>query len=235
MTPITVTTTREAAQLHGVKICVHGRAGAGKTTLVATLPTPILISAESGVLSLGHLDIPQITIDSYAGLDEVYQWLAYSQESWQYQSVALDSISEIAEQCLAAEMVKSKDGRRAYGEMATEMRRIIRLFRDLPGRHVYFSAKQAGFADDIGVTRYAPSMPGKSLTGDIPYFFDELFSLEVGKDAEGREYRYLRTRLDLQHEAKDRSGALDEFEPPDLGQVIQKIQARHAATHPTGG
>ena len=230
---VKITTTAEAAKVHGVKTCVHGRSGIGKTTLVATLEqySPILISAESGVLSLGHLSIPQITIDSYGMLEEVYQWLAYSTESHQYGSAALDSVSEIAENCLSAAKESNKDGRAAYGEMGDSMRQMIRKFRDLPGRHIYFSAKQGFNKDDVtGISRYGPSMPGAKLTGEMPYFFDELFSMEIIKDGEGVDHRVLRTTLDLQYEAKDRSGALDQFEAPHLGNVINKIMARNTTT-----
>lgn len=36
----------------GVKVLVYGQAGAGKTRLIQTLPTPVIISAEGGLLSL---------------------------------------------------------------------------------------------------------------------------------------------------------------------------------------
>ncbi len=226
--PLVFTTTDVAARTHGVKICVHGRGGVGKTRLVAGLPVPLYLSAESGVLSLGQWAIPQITITDFKVMQEVYQYIAYDPTAAHFQSIALDSISEIAEQCLGHEMGMSKDGRKAYGEMGTQMRDLIRLFRDLPGRHVYFSAKQSSNKDDVtGVTRYGPSMPGQALTKDMPYFFDELFSMEIHQTPEGQQYRALRTQLDMQYEAKDRSGALDAIEEPDLGKIIAKIQAHN--------
>lgn len=218
------TTTREAAQLHGVKMCVHGRAGAGKTTLIKTLPAPLILSAESGILSLRDVVIPTITIRSFEEMEEAYRFVTQSAHAAQFQSVALDSISELAEVCLVGEKAKSKDGRKAYGEMGDNMRALIRKWRDLPGKHVYFSAKQGSYKDDVtNTTLYGPSMPGQSLTADMPYFFDELFSLEVGRTPEGVEFRYLRTKTSIQYEAKDRSGGLNEFEEPDLGKIINKI------------
>jgi len=225
--PLNFTTTREAASLHGVKICVHGRAGVGKTTLVKTLPKPLLLSAESGILSLRNEDIPTIVIKTFQDFRDAYAFVSTSEHAAEFESVALDSISEIAEVCLANEMAMTKDGRKAYGELNTKMSEMIRKFRDLSGKHVYFSAKMGQFTDEVtSVTRYGPHMPGRSLTQSIPYFFDELFCLDIGKVPDtGQEYRFLRTKTDLQFEAKDRSGALDPMEEPHLGKVINKILA----------
>lgn len=222
--PISITTTDQAAVLHGVKVLVHGRAGAGKTMLCATAPDPIIISAEAGLLSLRHLTLPVIQVTTMSDLSEAYQYVSQSEEAQQYQTVCLDSLSEIAEVVLSTEKAASKDPRKAYGEMQEKMTQLIRGFRDLPGKHVYFSAKQTANKDDIsGVTLYGPNMPGRQLGPQLPYFFDEVFALDVGRTPEGQEFRFLRTRTDLQYEAKDRSGALDEYEKPDLTHVFNKI------------
>jgi ABC-type transporter Mla maintaining outer membrane lipid asymmetry ATPase subunit MlaF len=46
------TDAHNASQMSGVKNLIYGGAGAGKTVLMATAPMPVLISAESGALSL---------------------------------------------------------------------------------------------------------------------------------------------------------------------------------------
>ena len=63
-----------------------------------------------------------------------------------------------------------------------------------------------------GITTYGPMMPGQQLGPQLPYFFDEVFHLDVGKDAQGQDIRFLRTRLEMSYDAKDRSGALDAYE-----------------------
>lgn len=35
---------------NGVKVLVYGKAGAGKTSLIPTLPHPVVLSAEGGLL-----------------------------------------------------------------------------------------------------------------------------------------------------------------------------------------
>lgn len=207
----------------GVKILCYGQAGAGKTSLIKTLPAPVVLSAEGGLLSISDADIPFIEIADMASLQEAYMWLKDSKDAADFMTVCLDSISEVAEVVLAAELRKSKDGRAAYGEMNSTMAELIRAFRDLPGRHVYMSAKLEKSQDEMGRMLYGPSMPGKSLTQQLPYFFDFVFPLRVERDADGTAQRALMTDGDGLWLAKSRSHRLDAWEAPDLGAIIKKI------------
>ena len=206
-----------------VRLLVYGAAGAGKTSLIPTLPSPLVLSAEGGLLSIKGADVPFIEIKSMDDLKEAYQWLTESEEAAQFKSVALDSISEIAEVVLTAEKATAKDPRQAYGALQDQMQMIIRAFRDLPGKHVYFSAKIEKAQDETGRILYAPSMPGNKLAQQLPYFFDEVLALRVEKDAEGVPQRALMCASDGLWSAKDRSGRLDAWEGADLGAVIEKI------------
>jgi phage nucleotide-binding protein len=219
---INVKTTGSLAA-NGVKVLVYGQAGAGKTSLVKTLPNPIVLSAEGGLLSIQDADLPFIEIGDMDTLKEAYSWLAGSDEAKQYQSVALDSISEIAEVVLNAEKKATKDPRQAYGAMQEQMADIIRAFRDLPGRHVYMSAKLEKTQDEMGRVLYAPSMPGNKTGQALPYFFDEVLALRVEKDGEGVTQRALMCDSDGLWLAKDRSGKLEAWEAPDLGAIIAKM------------
>lgn len=220
---INVKTTGSLAA-NGVKVLVYGQAGAGKTSLVKTLPNPIVLSAEGGLLSIQDADLPYIEISDMDTLKEAYTWLASADEAKAYQSVALDSISEIAEVVLNAEKKATKDPRQAYGAMQEQMADIIRAFRDLPGRHVYMSAKLEKTQDEMGRMLYSPSMPGNKTGQALPYFFDEVLALRVEKDGEGVTQRALMCDSDGLWLAKDRSGKLDMWEAPDLGAIIAKIQ-----------
>lgn len=208
---------------NGVKLLVYGQAGAGKTSLIRTLPNPIVLSAEGGLLSIQDADLPFIEVASMDDLREAYEWVAGSNEATAFASVALDSISEVAEVVLQYELKRNKDGRAAYGELNSTMNELIRAFRDLPGKHVYMSAKLEKSQDEMGRMLYNPGMPGKSLTQGLPYFFDEVLALRVEKDAEGNTQRALMCDSDGLWAAKDRSGKLDAWEAPDLGAIIAKI------------
>lgn len=210
---------------NGVKMLVYGKAGRGKTTLCHTAPSPIVFSAESGLLALSGHQVAYAEIRNIKDLQDAYEWAEKSAEARQFQTLCLDSLSEIAEVVLANAKGQVKDPRQAYGELIEKMSMTIRSFRDLPGYHVYMSAKQEMVKDDTtGTTINMPSMPGSKLGQQLPYFFDEVFQLDIGKDpATQQTYRYLRTQPDFQNDAKDRSGKLDPIEYPDLGNIIKKI------------
>lgn len=231
-------TTDTPAEDVGVKICVHGPSGYGKTVLAATLPgEALIISAEAGLLSIAPANLirmfgvsrnlPVIVIRSGADFIESYNFVATNPQAKKFTAIGVDSISEIADMILAHELKLAKDPRQAYGTTNQIMAEYIRKFRDLKGKHVYFSARQEKSADTDGITRFAPVMPGKTLTQLAPHFFDEVFALCLApKDAQGNSRRFLRTKPDIQYQAKDRSGALLSEEEPNLAQIIAKIQKR---------
>lgn len=230
MTALTFTTTQQAAANHGIKVLVYGRSGMGKTRLCATAPNPIIFSAESGVLSLRGHNIPMAEIKTIEQLTEAHRWALQSSEAKGFDTICLDSITEIGEVVLANAKRQVKDPRQAYGELIEKMQQTIKAFRDLPQKHVYMAAKMEPMKDELtGVVRYGPAMPGSKLGPQLPYLFDEVFRIDVGKTPDGTEYSFLQTKADLQYEAKDRSGALDAIEYPDLTHVFNKIL--QGATH----
>ena len=221
---IQLKSTKQAA-LDGIKCLVHGPSGAGKTTLCSTTGEPtIIISAEAGLLSLRSFDIPVIEVKTLEELYEAYAYVA-GPDGEAYSWVCLDSISEIAEVVLNYEKKNNKDPRAAYGSLAEKMTDLIRAFRDLPGKNVLFLCKQEKVKDEqTGAMLYSPSMPGNQLKNGLAYFFDEVLALRVEKDGDGNPTRWLQARRDFNYESKDRSGALEMFESPDIGAIAAKIR-----------
>ena len=226
---IKLTTTNQSSKF--VKMLTYGDAGVGKTVLAATAPNPIIISAESGLLSLAHLDIPVIEVKTLDDVSEAYEFITESADAKQFETICLDSITEVAEVMLSTYKKADKDPRKSYGALADHMSTLIRSFRDLENKHVYFSAKQTRLEDDFtGVSTFRPAMPGKTLTNGVPFFFDLVMAMRIGEetDDDGKvtKYRYLQTQPDMQYIAKDRSGRLDEIERPDLSFIINKILSK---------
>tara|TARA_R110000764_G_scaffold140765_1_gene228889 strand:+ start:167 stop:838 length:672 start_codon:yes stop_codon:yes gene_type:complete len=210
---------------NGLKFLLYGTSGVGKTYSITTMPNPVILSAEAGLLSIKDSNLPFIEIDGMNTLREAYKWLTESEEAKKFDSVALDSISEMGEVCLTEEKEKAKDPRAAYGEMQAAMAEIIRSFRDLPGKHVLFTAKLEKSQDETGRLLYSPSMPGNKTGQALPYYFDIVAAMRLEKDGDGVAQRALMCDSDGLWQAKDRSGKLDAWETPDIGAIIKKIGA----------
>lgn len=222
--PITIKNTAEVT-VNGIKAVVYGPAGSGKTSLCATAPNPIILSAESGLLSLRGVELPYIEISDYKGLEEAYTWVMESAEAKQFDTICLDSLSEIGEVVLSDLKKHYKDPRQAYGDVQDQMLSLVRNFRDMPEKNVYFSCKEEDNKDGTtGLIMFRPMMPGTKLPNQIPYFFDEVFRMTLYTDPQTKEEtRALMTKGDQKYVAKDRSGSLDLWEPPDLSHVFNKI------------
>lgn len=218
-----IRSTKDIAET-GVNILVYGGAGTGKTFLVRTLPRPVILSAEGGLLSLAGADIQYIEVTTMQELDEAYGMLR--DNPGEYDSLAVDSLSEIAEIMLANEKLQEKDPRKAYATVQDSMCALVRDLRDnFPGKIIYVTAKLEKAQTDMGQMLFAPSMPGQKVSQQLPYFFDEVFALRFFKDPQtGEQTRWLQTQGDESWVAKDRSGRLDQFEAPDLGMVVRKIK-----------
>lgn len=196
---------------NGVKMVIYGGAGVGKTRLCATAPKPIIISAESGLLSLKDVDCDFIEIKKLRDLDEAYRFLKDSDD---YETICIDSLSEIAEVVVAELKPQHKDKRQAYGEMADAILPMLKRFRDIKGKHVIFTVKMIQVQDEETekVTQEL-FLPGKVLSNQIPYIVDELFYLNMDR----KGIQQMNTRPDRSSFAKDRSGALDAIVKPKDG------------------
>lgn len=230
--------SNDRATVNGIKCLIYGPSGMGKTVMAATAPSPIMLSAESGELSLKKenierlygvntpgitYNVPMIIIKTVDDLTNALQFLN-GPNGTQFQTVYIDSLTEIAEVVLNNAKRQVKDPRQAYGELIEKMQTVIRAYRDIHGKNVVMTAKLEPFKDELsGVVKYGPSMPGSKLGSQLPYFFDTVFRLGVNKTPQGESYRFLQTQPDLQYEAKDRSGALNHMEPPHLTQLFNKI------------
>jgi phage nucleotide-binding protein len=218
-------TPETAVQNQGAKILVYGISGAGKTSLAKTAPGKVLvISAEAGLLSIKDAsNIKIIEVTEAAELMQILKLLESGE--WDFDTVCLDSISEISELLLQQEKARHKDPRKAYGEVQESVTNVLRAYRDLK-MHVMFICKQERVNND-GALLFEPKMVGAKLGQSIPYFFDEVLALRVidQQDQEGNtvKTRWLQTDDGAGYTAKDRSGKLNDFEPADLTKLIEKL------------
>ena len=214
-------------QFVGVKCIIFGGAGVGKTRAIATAPSPIIISAEQGLLSLMEVDVPYIEVNSLEELDEAYNLLK-KDNGQTYKTIGLDSLSEIAEVLIAKELPKHKDGRQAYAALAQAMIPMLKKFRDLKNVNTVFSCKRIDVKDDeTGTVTTELLLPGNVLGYQVPYLVDELFYM----DTDRKGVPFFQVKPSRKVFAKDRSGALDpngvyakdSNSVPDMTAIFQQI------------
>lgn len=217
---------------HGIKALIFGPSGVGKTTLASTLTgKTIIISLESGLLSLSDYDIDVIDLSSYksaedrhAAIGEAYKYLLTNKGV--YQNIYIDSLSEIASNLVLALKDRHPDRKDAlvlWGEYSDKIKQIIRAFRDLSGYNVFFTALQATDQDESKRRFNGIDMAGKASYQCLA-LFDEVFAYRIVENEEGESKRFLQCHPSPDFVAKDRSGKLDKFERPDLGLIMKKIQ-----------
>ena len=204
-----------------VKMLCYAPAGYGKTLLCSTAPRPLIISAEAGLLSLPD-GIDYIEIKTIKDIHSVLDLLAKEKARKAFETVCVDSITDIAETYLAEIKPDHRNLMQAYGLLADDMMTLTRRFRDLKGYHIYMTAKAKRVVDEAGNEKFYPSMPGQQLVTNLPYLFDEVLPIRIAKKG-GERYRYFQGQPSKGYEAKDRSGRLSKKEPLDLGRLFNKI------------
>lgn len=206
---------------NGIKALVYGPWGVGKTPLLATAPQPCIISAEKGLLSLRRTHTAFIEINGFKALTDSYLWARDSAEAKQYFTIGVDSLSEICEVLLAELKRTNKDPRQAFYAVYDQAVSYARAMRDLPGRTIVLIAKEEYSKDINGVQLFQPMMPGTKLGQALPYYFDEVLRMVSANDP--AKTRMLCTQTSYQHQARDRSGMLAEYEQANLTHVFKKI------------
>jgi hypothetical protein len=211
-------------------ILVHGEAGAGKTYAIRTLPAAhdqiLVLACEPGARSLSDTEIPVLPIRSVADLRAV---LVELRESDRFAWIVVDSLSELASIVLREEIEANKDGRLAYGAMASRVRTIVAGFLAL-GRNTLWIARQDCDIDSQSgqITRRYPSMPGKllALRQPIAHDFDFVLSLTAKRRGEKTARLFQTTKTadpSVDAKVRDPRGLLDPWEPADFSQLLAKV------------
>lgn len=209
-------------QRFGVKSLVYGGPGSGKTPIVNTAPNPVMMVVEPGILSMKKDTIPAWEAYTPQKIDEFFKWVFNSKETSKFDTLAIDSVSQLAEIILIEELAQNKDGRMAYGKMSKRMMDYMTALYFMPNKHVYLIAKMVTI-DEMGISRKRPYFPGIDLNVKIPHMFDEILYAGKFPIPGSGIHPAFRTREAFDSMARDRSGALDEYEPTNLIHIFNKI------------
>jgi DNA polymerase III delta prime subunit len=150
-----------------------------------------------------------------------------------YQILFVDSITAAARLSFAwaerqPEAVSDrgrKDLRAVYGLHARSMVGWLNQLQHARGRSVIFVAVLEKNVDDFNVTSWQPQIEGGRTGRELPAIVDEIITMtwiDFGDRKPVRAFCCTNPNP-WGYPAKDRSGRLEQLEPPDLGALIEKL------------
>ena len=205
-----------------VSILLFSEPGAGKTSSLKGTGRTLLISMESGELSLaGASNIDIVRVKTTNELKEAYTYIKENIE--QYDTVAIDSLSELSEVIVGElktlpEFQGMQNSIKLWGTYTERMIKIAKSFRDLDNINVVLIAlaesTRSGYEEKM-----VPSVAAKKAQSKLPALYDEVIYINVNEDG-NREFICQPTETIL---AKDRSGKLPPMVPYDKEKGLKPI------------
>lgn len=211
----------------GVKAIVYGPAGTGKTPLVNTAPRPLLLSIEPGLLSMRGSKVPTFEAHTSFRIDEFFKWFFNSTETKNFDTLAVDSGSYMADVYLQAALKgtskagNKKHGMAAYGDMATDTMEHLRTLFYTKEKHIYLICKEE-IADVEYQSVRRPYFPGKVLNIDVPFLYDFIIRVAKTNVPNIGETLAFQCNGTMNVIARNRTGNLNDFEEPHFGKLVQK-------------
>lgn len=218
----------EHANNFGVKALIYGPAGTGKTPILNTAPRPVLLATEPGLLSMRNSTVPTYEAYTSQRIDEFFKWFFNSTETKAFDTLGIDSGSQMADIYLNAALSgksssgNKKHGMAAYGEMATNTMEHLRTLFYTRYKHVYLICKEQ-IADVDFQSLRRPYFPGQVLPVDVPHLYD--FIIRVARtnvpSMVGEQLAF-QCNGTMNIMARNRTGNLNDFEEPNFGKLVQR-------------
>lgn len=187
-----------------ITMLVYGRSSIGKTTLagsadaVPEMRKVLYVDVEGGTLSLRktQYEVDVVRITDYQQFDELYAALYAGDHG--YQTVVLDSLTEIQELCMREIMRQMKadpdnmerdpdvPGMYEWNKSEKQVKKFIRAFRDLPINVIFTALMKEDKDSKTGVVMKLPDLPGK-LAHRVAALFDIVLYYTVMDTEEGQK------------------------------------------------
>lgn len=218
---------REHVALFGIKAIVYGPAGTGKTPLIQTAARPLLLSIEPGLLSMRSSNVPTFLAHDAKSIDAFFLWFFNSIETRNFDTLAIDSGSYMADVYLQAALKgtsksgNKKHGMAAYGEMAENTMEHLRTLFYVKEKNIYLICKEE-IADVDYQSLRRPYFPGKVLNIDVPFLYDFILRLAKANVPGQGEVLAFQCNGNMNVLARNRTGNLNDFEPPNFSALVQK-------------
>lgn len=178
-----------------IKALIVGEPGSGKTLIASTFPKPFFVSAEGGLMSIAHKQIPFADVSSSDDLHKVKMLLENrvfaEANGLEIQTVVIDTIDEIQRILMSERMEAEKiDTFRIqdWGWLGEQMAAICRGFRNMPYHVVFTCHLKESKDDDTGSTYFRPALSG-SIQEQLPGYVDLSMCIRVQQEVKVEDDR----------------------------------------------
>ncbi len=212
----------EFAKAFGFKALVYGAAGTGKTPLFSTAPRPLLLACEPGLLSMRGSTVPTYQAFTVKEIEAFFEWFFNSAEANQFDTLGWDSLTYACEIYLEEGKKTIKHGLQLYGDMAEKIIKNVLKLYFMRNKNLYLICKEE-ILDLNGTAYKRPSFPGKVLPVQIPGQFDAILYL-CKTHIPGVQGEQLAFRCNGSYDvmARNRTGLLNDYEPPNFSELVRK-------------
>lgn len=210
---------------NGIKCVLYGTAGTFKTRSATTARNAILLDVENGVMSLKDSNVPIFCANR--DMNRVHEFFNFlkTPEAKQFETVFIDSLSEITTICLNKHLPNFKDGRQAYREMNNEVMGLLEILLQIP-QNVVMICKQETIELPAGVYQQ-PAFEGKTLYTKIVHMFDLILKSDIRKvNINGKMTpQFTCTPKNTNgYLARDRTGLLEDIIPLNFDYIFNIIK-----------
>jgi len=210
---------KEFAIKFGCKALCYGPPGSAKTPTVNTCPRPVLLAVEPGLLSMRNSNVPTWVAPTKARIDEFFKWFELSPEAKNFDTLAIDSVSQMCN--IALDESKAKHGLAQYGEMADYMMPYLQRLYYMKEKHMFLICKEELTTDG----KRRPAFPGQQLNGSsgVSHLYDCVLRLARVPIPNVGEQLAFQCNGTIDIIARNRTGTLADFEEPHFGKLVQKV------------
>ena len=220
-----------------LNVLVIGEWGTGKTTFASTFPDPIYwFDYDMGLVGIRNCG-KQVDYDTMIDDDLSRPTVANQTEAkvnellkeCPYKTVVFDTTTNLADAFMSRILKQNNRHTQPpqlqdYYKLTSDFKQLVYRAKALPCHTIFIAHEFISEDKDSGKTRSMPLLTSK-LAARLGGMFNEVYYTDVASTKDGLEFRLL-TRIKGIRKGKTQlgKGIFDEFESPDFGHLITKLQ-----------